>query len=354
MPFLAYQYGLLSTVHSVEDAYLFVDPSQELVSYEDGVQHGFEQIPRAIQKKIILQLPLDDDEKLALAARKEMEQDASSNAGERRAGYPKFEEGYDLIYCKTTDEITCLPASSMEPFAPAITTSLDALASPMLDNMAKIKVGSRIEVYWPEDEEYYAAKVTEIREPFYHIHYDDGEEEWLPLAEHDFLLHEDGRESNVKSQSAKPKGKWSLHDDNDTREDMRFLDDDMSEEEDDTDEDTSPKKGTKQGSYGIPKRVKHQMSSGSTDDGPSKYIKTCGRRLTDDGCIIPKQPLRKLVDGTYAAPPGRHPLGTYFDCRRGLFVYKDKKSTHRADSSTEDCNALSNGQQPIKKRKIFE
>ena len=48
-----------------------------------------------------------------------------------------------------------------------------------------VDVGSRIEVYWPMDQKYYAAKVKAVNGQFVHLEYElDGVIEWLNLSEH--------------------------------------------------------------------------------------------------------------------------------------------------------------------------
>lgn len=51
----------------------------------------------------------------------------------------------------------------------------------------EVEVGTRIEVYWPLDQKYYAAKVQAVNGHFVHLEYElDGVLEWLNLSEHIF------------------------------------------------------------------------------------------------------------------------------------------------------------------------
>ncbi|GKY94088.1 hypothetical protein MPSEU_000375200 [Mayamaea pseudoterrestris] len=355
MPLLAYQYGVslgsLGTACPREDAYTFLEPSQDqLIPFEEGVKYAFDQIPREIQKKILLKLPLDAVDKQALDSRKEM-QEAFNTKSERRGGYPSFEEGYNLLYCKLSD-------NDQQPSPPAAASSLqnshalantalsESQASPSRDNLAKIKVGSRIEVFWPEDDEYYPARVDEVRRPFYHINYDDGEEEWLPLDEHEYLLHEDGSESQREIDSVKNEG-------------IRFLKSDyedagLQNSEDEGKHVESLSRAITKNTSKIPRRSEPFLT-GLANDEQSGYLKKSGDRFTVDGCIIPKQTLRQLNDGTYAAPKGRHPIGTYFDAMRGLFVpYKTRSDAAETDHPLSENDVSHEGQQPIKKRKVLD
>lgn len=351
MPLLAYQYGvryrISCTNGSIEDAYTFMElANNDCVPYEEGVVKGFDQIPREIQRKILLQLPLDDEDRLALDALKEMQEDSHS----RRGGFPQFEEGYSLICCETKADKQQSTSQGLEmpsektPTTPALPEL--SMESPLPNNMAKIKEGSRIEVYWPEDKEYYPARVTQVRGSFYHILYDDGEEEWLPLAEHDFLLQEDGHSSSVQVSKIKSMNRWVMKDDDGDEGDDR----EFGSEEDVAAH--KPKKASHQCKRRLHKRSK-SLSMGSSDDEPSKYLRTSGDRLTKDGCIIPKQKLRRLADGTYAIPKGRHPLGTYFDSKRGVFVYQSKRVLPDENFSDREV-VVDASHQPIKKRKLVD
>ena len=56
------------------------------------------------------------------------------------------------------------------------------------DDVNEVIIGSRIAVWWHADEIYYKANVMNRRkgQPFFSLHYDDGEEEWLDLKRNPF------------------------------------------------------------------------------------------------------------------------------------------------------------------------
>ena len=54
--------------------------------------------------------------------------------------------------------------------------------------MATIRVGDRVGIYWPEDQEYYAANVMTVLGSRVRVHYDDGEKEDVDLLQHEFFL----------------------------------------------------------------------------------------------------------------------------------------------------------------------
>jgi len=63
----------------------------------------------------------------------------------------------------------------------------------MVDVMSKIKVGSRVEVFWSDDDAYYPGTIAKLRniltstKPFF-LEYDDGESEWIDLRDHVFRM----------------------------------------------------------------------------------------------------------------------------------------------------------------------
>jgi hypothetical protein len=66
----------------------------------------------------------------------------------------------------------------------------DHVVSPELE---KVQIGSRVEVLWSDDEEYYRATVTQEqmnkKRPLSLV-YDDGDSEWVDLRQHKFRLVE--------------------------------------------------------------------------------------------------------------------------------------------------------------------
>jgi hypothetical protein len=59
----------------------------------------------------------------------------------------------------------------------------------LTSDLAKVEIGSRVAVYWPDDDEYYEGTVTRERnkKPFY-LEYDDGDREWIDFRQHEFRL----------------------------------------------------------------------------------------------------------------------------------------------------------------------
>ena len=56
--------------------------------------------------------------------------------------------------------------------------------------LAKVKIGSRVAVLWPDDDKFYEATVTQERNnrrPL-HLVYDDGKCEWIDLRQQNFRL----------------------------------------------------------------------------------------------------------------------------------------------------------------------
>ncbi|GAX27289.1 hypothetical protein FisN_23Lh144 [Fistulifera solaris] len=57
---------------------------------------------------------------------------------------------------------------------------------------SKVWIGTRLSVWWPQEEEYFDCTVTRYRDhkrPFY-LEYEDGDREWIDLTEHKFFIIE--------------------------------------------------------------------------------------------------------------------------------------------------------------------
>jgi DNA mismatch repair protein MSH6 len=63
----------------------------------------------------------------------------------------------------------------------------------------QVKIGDRIEVYWKDDQEYYAATVTQHRQASSFLEYDDGQTEWLDLAQEQFRILPSSRSKQRRS-----------------------------------------------------------------------------------------------------------------------------------------------------------
>ena len=60
-----------------------------------------------------------------------------------------------------------------------------------MPDLVKVEIGSRIAVYWPEDNQYYEATVSRVRHKTSLLHfleYDDGESEWVDLFQRKFRI----------------------------------------------------------------------------------------------------------------------------------------------------------------------
>ena len=124
-------------------------------------------------------------------------------------------------------------------------------------------IGSRVSVYWEGDKQYYSGYVSDIRNDFYFISYDDGQNEWLPLAEHQFRI--------------------------------------LAEEQ-------SPLDALKNKAVQKP----------TTPSTASRYL-TDAARFGNDGCRQPRKAPQRLSNGLFQRPKGRAPTGYSWDTRRGVW-----------------------------------
>lgn len=59
---------------------------------------------------------------------------------------------------------------------------------------SKVWIGTRLSVWWPREEEYFECTVTRYRDHkrSFYLEYEDGDREWIDLAEHKFFIIENG------------------------------------------------------------------------------------------------------------------------------------------------------------------
>jgi hypothetical protein len=86
---------------------------------------------------------------------------------------------------------------------------------------------------------------------------------------------------------------------------------------------------------------KPQVRRLSTGNAPT--IAQRKRKYTEDGCIIPRQTLERLTDGTYVRPMGRPIVGYSWDGSRGLWI---------PASQMEHRHSLSSMEQKVHQRKM--
>jgi len=75
------------------------------------------------------------------------------------------------------------------------------------EKKARFEVGARVDVYFPMDDEYYAASVTATRDSdgFAHLKYDcDGATEWIDLARHRYRRLREGGDDGEETKQQRP------------------------------------------------------------------------------------------------------------------------------------------------------
>jgi hypothetical protein len=196
-------------------------------------------------------------------------------------------------------------------------------SSPVIVHSKMPTVLQRIGVYWELDNAWYPGTVSKIQnEDFYLIDYDDGESEWLPLAEHRFRFIDDDENKDEEVGMENP-GEENNNDDNDT---------DWEWNEQCMESTKSPKNTTSKkkfvahtSKHKTPKKQMHKKKSKKkhsyTPVGSSKHKNQIPPdRFTADGCLLPKYTPERDGKGFYKKPKGRIPLGYKWNRRKGIWV----------------------------------
>jgi hypothetical protein len=93
---------------------------------------------------------------------------------------------------KAAEKVSKSSSESMKQSPPV--TSSNAVSNPQAKLLASVTVGCTLSVYWPNDDEYYTAKVTAKKSSVssnsnvFTLLYDDGEVETLDLTNEKFKL----------------------------------------------------------------------------------------------------------------------------------------------------------------------
>jgi len=109
------------------------------------------------------------------------ESDDDDNDDDSDSGYLSFPD--------ELDNDTAI--GTFSPPAQRTTSATEAEKAPVNSDLSKITVGSRVAVWWDGDKQFYNGTVKRQRahkKPFFLEYDDDGKEEWIDFAEHDFRL----------------------------------------------------------------------------------------------------------------------------------------------------------------------
>jgi hypothetical protein len=111
LEYLAYQYG----ADDPEDCYLFV-AHDDFLSYEDGCEAGYDQLPTHIQDKVNAGIELTVEEAIRVRGLQEMKEDIKKQPQDRARGNHTFQERHEVASVpppatKNTNTNATAPAS---------------------------------------------------------------------------------------------------------------------------------------------------------------------------------------------------------------------------------------------------
>ena len=163
---------------SEKKPHITLEPCDSFVSYEDGQEAGYGDIPRPIQNKILWNEERTAEEQIVMDSLRLMER-------AKKSGVPAFETVPDHeLFDVVPSEVSQNPNSLMLGLNPRKQKHSTDTNGDGPTEMPK--QGDRIAVWWDGDGKYYDGTVVEVRESFFNLHYDDSDTEWLPLADCDF------------------------------------------------------------------------------------------------------------------------------------------------------------------------
>jgi hypothetical protein len=95
LEYLAYAYG----ADDPEDCYLFI-AHDDFISYEDGCQAGYDQLPSSIQEKVDAGAVLTAEEEIRVRGLREMKEDVLKEPQDRARGNHTFQERHEVSAAK--------------------------------------------------------------------------------------------------------------------------------------------------------------------------------------------------------------------------------------------------------------
>jgi DNA mismatch repair protein MSH6 len=149
------------------------------------------------------------------------------------------------------------------------------------------QIGSRIEAYWPDDDEWYSATVSKQRGKQHFLEYDDGQTEWIDLSTERFRIvcssssaknSTEAKPGTSTSSTSNKRRRIQIQDDDEDEDEMEFddsksdasdyIDDERSKSDQDlvTDDDADDEPHANSNS----KRVKLSMANGAKTGGGGK------------------------------------------------------------------------------------
>lgn len=155
-------------------------------------------------------------------------------------------------------------------------------ANPLL---SKLKIGDQIEVYWKDDDEYYAAKVTQQHQASYFLEYEDGQTEWLDLAQETFRIAPERRRRQIRDDDNDDEGEAEFDGCLESEDDGSVYEqkDDEQIQDDESEEDkwlVSDEEESEEEEDLRPKRKKFKVTKYKTPEVMQKTPSSSARKTT--------------------------------------------------------------------------
>ena len=258
---------------------------QDILSYPEGEALGLGQVPSDIQDALRHEDGLDRltvPQRRLLQALQCKDQDLAKDVKDRFPGNTRFLETYEMLQLTTANQ--------------------------MLD--ARPRAGSRIEVWWEEEQRFFRGTITERKvDEFAYVIYDDDDHDkgWLPMTTAKYKLvdgkkrrHTSGSDQEGLARTVKCKQleTYSSSSSSSTLPSPKHLEDGAAEKENGS-----------SNAQAITSKVRRATN-----------IQAVRREYMEQhGYPESKSSPRKLSDGTFCAPTGRRRVGYVWEEKLGLW-----------------------------------
>ena len=323
MPYLVYWFDASLAADTPK---ITLEPRDSILSYEQGEAQGYDTLPKPITKKMAKKETLTKEEQLLCDALGAME--IANDSGAAAVAVPPPDHVlYKVVLCEPSQpQPPEFPTPrSMEKKKQTAANALLEMGAAQHDEAAEglPQLGDRVRVFWEGENEWYYGTVEQIRQSFYFIHYDDDEDQWLPLAEHVFAVVPPGENGEATPETKSGDASWSSSPrrtprsvparkcktesakTNKKKQRSKRAADDGETEWNDTELTEKPKKKKKQQQASKSPAKKKKKKEAAPKSSPTKTGSTVFR----DGFLYPIKAPNQDDKGFFKRPAGRDPSG---------------------------------------------
>jgi len=322
MPYLVYWFDASLAADTPK---ITLEPRDSILSYEQGEIQGYDTLPKHITKKMAKKETLTKEEQLLCDALGAME--IANDSGAAAVAVPPPDHVLYKVVCTSEPQPPPkfpTPRSMEKKKQTAANALLEMNRAHDEEEKGLPQLGDRVRVFWEGENEWYYGTIDQVRQSFYFIHYDDEEEQWLPLAEHVFAVVPPGENGDATPETESKDSNWSpprrtprcvparkcktesAKENKQKQQRSKRAADDGETEWNDTELTEKPKKKKKQQQQAFKSPAKQKKNK---KEAAPKSSPTGSKQVFRDGFFYPIKTPKQDDKGFFKRPTGRGPSG---------------------------------------------